>query len=149
MVSRFSEICCGEYNFGENKDIFLKNTFNAEKTPSELKEFYGKNKERLKGCPNLEKFLVILQKNGLLYCYQKFFLHNSLATIRQARLIAEQICQESEENIPPGIHKLIALIAEFCEGKLHGDTGDVIRINDSKIAKVIQTSPFILEIFNG
>ena len=145
-ASKFSEICGSEYNFGENKNIFIENTLNAEKAPSELKEFYQKNKDRFKGYSDLGEFLMILQENGLLHCYQKFFLHNSLASVRQARLVAEQICQECEKNIPPAIRRMITLIAEFCEGKLHEDTGDVI--NGPKIAKVTQTSPFILEIFS-
>jgi len=146
-IPKFSKICHSEYDFGENKNIFLENTFNAEKAPSELKEFYRKNAGHLKNCPNLEEFLMILKEDGLLHCYQKFFLHKSLARVRQARLVAEQICQECEENIPPTIRKLITLIAEFCEGELHGHTGDVIKINNLKIAKVIQNNPFILEIF--
>jgi len=147
-ASKFSEICCSEYNFGENKNIFIENIFNAEKAPSELKEFHQKNEDRLKGCSDLEKFLTILQENGLLHCYQRFFLHNSLASVRHARLVAEQICQECEENIPPAIRRTITLIVEFCEGKLHGNTGDVIKMNSSEIAKVIQSSPFILEILD-
>jgi hypothetical protein len=146
---KFVEICCKEYDFGENRDVFLKNTCDVEKTPHELKEFYEKEEKRLKDCSDLKKPLTILEENNLLRCYQKFFLHNSLASIRQSRLVAKEICQENEKNIPPAISKLIALVIEFCEGRLHENAGDVIVANGSKIAKVIQADPFILEIFNG
>ena len=146
--SKFAKICCSEYDFDENRDVFLKNTFDAKETPHELKEFYGKERAQLKTCSHLEELLSILGKNDLLHCYEKFFLHNSLASARQARLVAKEICQNTEGNIPPAISKVIALIVEFCEGRLHRNTGDVIKASGSKIAKVIQTSPFILEILN-
>jgi putative ATP-dependent endonuclease of OLD family len=148
-VSKFNEICCSKYDFGENRDVFLKNTFDVEKTPLKLKEFYEKEEKRLKDCSNLKELLPILEENNLLRCYQKFFLHNSLASIRQSRLLAKEICQENEKNIPPAISKLIALVIEFCEGRLRRSAGDVIKVNGFEIAKVIQDSPFILEILNG
>jgi len=147
--SKFAEICCSEYDFNENRDIFLKNTFVAKEAPHELKEFYEKEKKQLKTCSDLEKLLSILEENDLLHCYQKFFVHNSLVSTRQAHLVAKEICQEDEKNIPPAISKLITLVIEFCEGRLHGNTGDVIEVNNSKMAKVIQASPFVLEILNG
>lgn len=147
--SKFAEIACSEYDFGKNRDVFLKNTFDVEKTPPELKEFYEKEEKQIKTCSDLKELLSILEENDLLHCYQKFFLHNSLASIRQSRFVAKEICQESEKNIPPAICKLIALVIEFCEGRLHGNTGDVIKVNSSKIAKVIQSSPYIVEILNG
>jgi putative ATP-dependent endonuclease of OLD family len=147
--SKFAEICCSEYDFDENRDVFLNNTFDVEKTPPELKEFYEKEEKQLKTCSDLKKLLSILDKNDLLHYYQKFFFHNSLATVRRSRLIATEICQENEKNIPPAICKLIAVVIEFCEKRLHGNAGDVIKVNSSKIAKVIQTSPFIVEILNG
>lgn len=146
--SKFVEICCSEYDFDENRDVFFKNTFDVEKTPPELKAFYKKGKANLKTCSDFEKLLKILEENGLLHCYQKFFLHNSLVSTRQAHFVAKEICQEDEKNIPPAIYKLIALVVEFCEGRLHGNTGDVIKVNSSNIAKVIQTSPFIVEILD-
>jgi len=146
--SKFAKVCCREYDFDENRDVFLKNTFDAKETPHELKEFYGKEETQLKTCSHLEELLSILEKNDLLHCYEKFFLHNSLASVRQARLVAKEICQNTEGNIPPAISKVITLIVEFCEGGLYGNAGDVIKANGSKIAKVIQTSPFILEILN-
>jgi len=146
--SKFAKVCCSEYDFGENRDVFLKNTFDAKETPHELKEFYGKEGAQLKTCSHLEELLSILGKNDLLHCYEKFFLHNSLASARQARLVAKEICQNTEGNIPPAISKVVTLIVEFCEGRLHRNTGDVIKASGSKIAKVIQTSPFILEILN-
>lgn len=148
-TSKFVEICCSQYDFGENRNVFLKNTFDVEKTPLELKEFYEKEEKRLKDCSDLKELLTILEENNLLRCYQKFFLHNSLASIRQSRLVAKKICQENEKNIPPAISKLIALVIEFCEGRLPENVGDVIIANGSNIAKVIQADPFILEIFNG
>ncbi len=146
--SKLAKVCCSEYDFDENRDVFLKNTFDAKEAPHELKEFYGKEEAQLKTCSHLEELLSILEKNDLLHCYEKFFLHNSLASVRQARLVAKEICQNTEGNIPPAISKVITLIVEFCEGRLYGNAGDVIKANDSKIAKVIQTSPFILEILN-
>jgi len=146
--SKFAEICCSEYDFDENRDVFLKNSFDVEKTPPELKEFYRKEKDQLKDCSDFERLLSLLEENDLLHCYQQFFLHNSLASIRQARLVAKEICKGNEENIPPAISKLITLIIEFCEGRLHGNTGDVIRVNSSNIAKVIQSIPYIVEILN-
>jgi len=41
LSSKFVEICSKEYDFNENRDIFLKNTFNTGKTPNNLKEFYN------------------------------------------------------------------------------------------------------------
>jgi len=147
--SKFAKICCSEYNFDENRDVFLKNTFDAKEAPHEFKEFYEKEESQLKTYSNLRELLNIVKGNDLLYCYQKFFLHNSLATVRQARLVAKEICQEDEKNIPPAICKLIALVVEFCEGRLYGNTGDLIEIDGSDIAKVIQSNPFILEILDG
>ncbi len=147
--SKFAEICCSEYDFNENRNIFLKNTFDAKEVPNELKEFYEEEKAQLKTCSDLEKLLGILEKNDLLYCYQRFFLHNSLAGVRQARLVAKEMCREDERNIPSAICKLIALTIEFCEGMLHGNSGDVIKVGGSEIAKVIQNNPFIVEILNG
>lgn len=146
--SKFAEICCSEYDFNENREVFLKNTFNAKDAPYELKEFYKKKETQLKTCSDLEKLLKILEENDLLHCYQKFFLHNSLVSTRQAHFVAKEICQENEKNIPPAIYKLITLVIEFCEERLHGNTGDLIRINGSKIAKVVQASPFIVEILD-
>jgi len=146
--SKFAEICCSEYDFYENREVFLKNTFDAKEAPRELKEFYEKQEAQFKTCSDLETLLNILKKNDLLHCYQKFFLHNSLASVRQACLVAKETCQENKKNIPPAIYKLIALVVEFCEGRLHGNTGDVIEVNNSKTAKVIQDSPFVLEIPN-
>jgi len=147
--SKFAEICCSEYDFNENRDVFLKNSFNAEDAPHELKEFYERKKTQLKTYSDLEKLLSILEENDLLHCYQKFFLHNSLVSTRQAHLVAKEICQEDEKNIPPAICKLITLVIEFCEEGLHGDTGDVIKVNGSEIAKVIQANPLIVEILDG
>jgi len=146
--SKFAEICCSEYDFDENRDVFFKNTFDVEKTPPELKEFYMEEENQLKACSDFERLLSILEENYLLHCYQQFFLHNSLASIRQACLVAKEICQENEENIPPAISKLIILIIEFCEGRLHGNSGYVIKVNSSNIAKVIQSIPYIVEILN-
>jgi len=146
--SKFAEICCSEYDFNENRDAFLKNTFNAEDAPYELKEFYEKEKANLKTYSDLEKLLSILKENNLLHCYQKFFLHNSLASVRQACFVAKEICKEDKKNIPPTICKLIALVIKFCEGRLDGNNGDLIEVDGSNIAKVIQVTPLILEIIN-
>jgi putative ATP-dependent endonuclease of OLD family len=147
-ISKFVEICYKEYDFDENRDVFLKNTFNAEKAPSELKEFYGIEEKRLNNCSDLNDLLNILEKYSLLHCYQKFFLHNSLSSIRQSRLVAKEICKENEKNISPAISKLIALVIEFCEGRLRENIKNINKADDSNIAKVIQASPLIVEIFN-
>jgi len=146
---KFAEICSIEYKFDENRDIFIKNTFNTEKTPNELKEFYKRNKKQVDDSSDLLSILKILEDNNLLHCYQKFFLHNSLANIRQSRFVAKEICQEDETKIPPTISKLIILVTEFCDGRLSGNTGDVIEKDRSKLAKVIQKTPLILEILDG
>lgn len=148
-ISKFVEICHKEYDFGENRNIFIKNTFSAEKAPSELKEFYAKEKKRLNNCSNLNELLHILEENNLLHCYQKLFLHNSLSSIRQSRFVAKEICQENEENIPPAISKLIALVIEFCEGRINKNIEDVIIANASNIATIIQSAPLVVEIKNG
>lgn len=146
---KFTKICCSEYDFNENRDVFLKNTFGAKEASCELKEFYKKKCTQLKNCSNLRELLSILEKNKLLYCYQRFFLHNSLASVRQARFVAKEICQENEKNIPPAIYKLISLVIKFCEERLNKNNGNVIKVEDgSNIARVIKDDPFILEIIN-
>jgi len=145
---KFAEVCNKEYDFGENRDIFISNTFDAAKTPFELKKFYHKEQKELMDCSNLKELLNILKENDLLYCYQKFFLHKSLANIRRSRLVANEICNGNEENIPPSICKLIALVIEFCEGKINRINGDVIKIDNCNIAQVIKDNPLMLEIIN-
>ncbi len=149
QLEKFTEVCAIEYDYNENKDIFLENTFTSNESAPELKNFFLTNKDSLYKCKDLKSLLDILQKNKLLKNYQEIFLHRSLSSIRLARLVAEYLCEERDENIPPLIKSLFELIVFLIGNNFSVEDDKAIIVENKELAQVKNKENAILELSDG